>query len=597
METKNPLRIFNSAQLKRIQEGEHQNLKRELLLLFQLSDDVRLDLNGFKVDRNELNHIFSEVENNLDKHLSILKDEPLYNFLNTHDLSHLKEWEASKVVSLDENTKDDLISILKKKLYPMIFSDKELDQFKILVKVADYFDSYDQEFIYSDSLNKLLTEFNEHEMDLLNCYNNTGEYCKVKPAAVKYINYNIFERLSLAETHWNVILDRYSAYCERAEMYRNYFYKNAVKIPKKEIGVFYHAAKIQAVLNPTSLNKMLAKDLEVDYLKYDKRYLRMFYRLVIILFLIIAPAQFIIYVTTRIPNKDSVKKKDITTSAIIPEHNELYKLVGGKIESIEANLAEVIVEEDVTILEYTTNFIPLDYKQLTSLIPDSILHKVRSRNYRFIWHLSEFANFKPQEEIGVFVYENENMPSVYKNNSMLYYDFSVTSQPKTTSWIGKYERSNDNGESFGLVSRFDLVAENGDLNSLTIFPNEKSQKDTMHMIGDLIWKHPARVVFQLTNNVNKVALQANTSGSLTGTFNYSKIGGNYLPVTANERIAYTCMKSNLNDSHAKCLFNTSKSCLAVYIDVNNQTIDGILFAAKQAQNEPSEVERIVMIKN
>ena len=81
MQYRNPLSIFTSDQIDRLLSGDYKNLKKELLLLFQLENKNTINLNGFELDKNAIIKTFDYLIPDIEFNLEIIKSKALLDYL------------------------------------------------------------------------------------------------------------------------------------------------------------------------------------------------------------------------------------------------------------------------------------------------------------------------------------------------------------------------------------------------------------------------------------------------------------------------------------------------------------------------------------
>jgi hypothetical protein len=77
----NPIRILSPDQITRLEASTIKSIKKEILLHFQLTEDITIERNGFKLDKNRVLELFEELEKNLTLHLRIFENKLLLQFL------------------------------------------------------------------------------------------------------------------------------------------------------------------------------------------------------------------------------------------------------------------------------------------------------------------------------------------------------------------------------------------------------------------------------------------------------------------------------------------------------------------------------------
>ncbi len=86
MQYNNPIEIFNSTQILRLNSGSLESLKSELMAHFQSSESATFEKDGIIYSKKEVSEIFNTLQNNLDLHLKIHHHKSLLAFLQKGDL-------------------------------------------------------------------------------------------------------------------------------------------------------------------------------------------------------------------------------------------------------------------------------------------------------------------------------------------------------------------------------------------------------------------------------------------------------------------------------------------------------------------------------
>ncbi len=119
MSYQNPIRIFSPSQLEKLSPATLKKLKKEILLHFQLTDDLTIERNGQQFDKNEVLRIFQSLETDLELHLHIFQNKKLRDFLQDRTLAFFEDKEAQALVLADEKYRVQINDFIAEILNPV----------------------------------------------------------------------------------------------------------------------------------------------------------------------------------------------------------------------------------------------------------------------------------------------------------------------------------------------------------------------------------------------------------------------------------------------------------------------------------------------
>ncbi len=93
MRYQNPLSVFTPDQIEKILTGNYKNLKKEILLQFQLEEGITINLNGQELDKNGVLQIFDSLDSEVEMHAAIYEHKSLLAFLEKEDLDFFNQYQ------------------------------------------------------------------------------------------------------------------------------------------------------------------------------------------------------------------------------------------------------------------------------------------------------------------------------------------------------------------------------------------------------------------------------------------------------------------------------------------------------------------------
>ena len=216
MDYTNPLSIFNEDQLQLIYDGRIKEVKRELMLQYQLEDAVVINLNGKEYDKNTLLKAFDELDLDLSYHKKIFENKPLLNFLEVDNLSlfavpenlhSFRFYKDYKIKALVLSKLDNLLLQYCRK--------PSLKSFKSIENVICYTNSLskaDQLKTYGQAYGFLSRKIERLETTLRSPFKN-GSSIVMHPELSKEVNLQFYKIIDLLPKEFTDIKDRYASWC------------------------------------------------------------------------------------------------------------------------------------------------------------------------------------------------------------------------------------------------------------------------------------------------------------------------------------------------------------------------------------------------
>ena len=599
MSHKNPLRIFNASQIERLKSGEHNSLKKEILLQFQFYDTTTISLNGHEVDRNEVINIFDVLEGGLEEHLGVLDDLVLSRFFDTEKLVDLVEWNSEKLSSLQDNTKTQLANTIRKRLYEEIFSDSSQDDFEKIVTIIENFNPQLQDSIYSHCHNLISSELEEHNQEFKEPF-TAAKYRKQTPHCYpiveKYIKLNVFNKLHSMPIYFSGIIEKYKIFCERIEEYREHYYKNIISIPDQEYLIIYNAAIILNKLVPSTKNEESAKLAKLILKDRDapkwKTFLIMFFLLAMGYVL----SQFIIWACVTVEKRNNFVEPTVSHKEVYPEPSTKYNFLGGQIQYINPIIDSIVHQANQDTLYISSDLIPIDFNVYKQLIPDSIKsqYKGSSKTFIFKFNIRYIPGSTICHKVFISFNSNANVDNMKKIVSPKNPTFTVHEANQGINWIGRRYIFINSLNTFELSSSFSVRRNKKE----TIFNYIKYYNGLtldLNSITNPYVKHPGYWIAKMPSIVNDFIYSPNRTGTYQAALSYYEIIGNYVS-SDYIKSKFSCLEISPVDNIGTFIIYNENDILTIFIDAKKANVRGLQLVTTQVSNGLTTYERVVLFR-
>ncbi len=594
MSHKNPLRIFNASQIERLKSGEHNSLKKEILLQFQFYDTTTISLNGHEVDRNEVINIFDVLEGGLEEHLGVLDDLVLSRFFDTEKLVDLVEWNPEKLSSLQDNTRTQLANTIRKRLYEEIFSDSSQDNFEKIVAIIDNFNPELQDSIYSQCHNQISSELEEHKQEFKEPF-IIGEYHKQSVRKIliveKYINLKVFNKLNSTRAYFDSIKDKYKIFCKRIEDYRQHYINTG--IPDQEYLIMHDAALILYTIEPTTENEKIAEEVKIYY-NIPLLILKWLLAILGVLVIILGPP---LIKTTFFSETDNNKKNVVIKSQeTYPASSTLYDLLGDKIHYIKPVIDSIIHQVSDDTFYISTDLIPIDFNVYKQLIPDSIKsqYKGSSKTFIFKFNIRYIPGSTICYKVLISFNSNANVDDIKKIVIPKSPAFTVSEANQGINWIGQRHIFIDSLNTFELSSSFSVRRNKKE----TIFNYIKDYNGLtldLNSITNPYVKHPGYWIAKMPSIANDFIYSPNKTGTYQAALSYYEIIGNYVS-SDYIKSKFSCLEISPVDSIGTFIIYNENDILTIFIDTKKANVRGLQLVTTQVSNGLTTYERVVLFR-
>lgn len=397
----NPLDLFTEEQLSKLHRDSLKQIKKEILLEFQLTNEPTIRRNGIEYDKNDILEIFELLQEDLDYYLILNANPLLKQYLKTKDIDILIN-HPTLLDNIDSPTiKSKTLKLIAEKMQDsvcdFVFLRKNIHHNKFK-KLANFISGLPSEAQFMATaktheefefiVNKTKTSLNDPFQSPTGLYfkKEIGELVKLK----------IYQRLELLPNHFSHLRKTFAIWCNNNIIVDSLNRENNInRITKPSLKILYNAAQISATIHDAKSNKLLAKKIKDAY--YGSRARSSSGRgggsmALSFIFIVIFMVRLANCVSRSIPNSKSTYnidlprqyKKQKYSSKTYKHQTQLKpksrKLVGYSPQIEHNKFIKSQKVDGITNFVFESDFFPTSFENLAKLIPKAEKKKFENVN-------------------------------------------------------------------------------------------------------------------------------------------------------------------------------------------------------------------------
>ena len=268
MSTNNPLRIFTPEQIKLLREGEIKSLKKEFLLLFQLSHESAITFNGIEIDKNGVLQIFDQLEAKLPLYLLVREHKSLSNFLNHGALGLFNDKKAIEAiknqVEYREEIEQMIVEPLQNLLVDLVKPNKKHASTE-LYKIKRFIQDLNPglfNIVYLSAYKELKIHLDYLQDRYPNPYRNKATL-DFHPELGQHVSFEFYRIFSSLPDSFKALSRQYCTWCNNSIIYEAFHReKRYSKFKRKSLIILRDAAKIARKEVFPEHNRKIVEDID-----------------------------------------------------------------------------------------------------------------------------------------------------------------------------------------------------------------------------------------------------------------------------------------------------------------------------------------------
>lgn len=263
----NPLRIFSNTQIDALNQKNLNQLKKEILLEFQLSSNPTIRLNNEEIDKNGVLEIFKELEHKLPLHLFIRQNKTLNTFLYIGNIAILNDDVTIQKIKNLNGYKDDVEQKIVANLKPIIAKlvMKPSSGSGELTLIKNFIQNLNPA-LFDEAYSNAYEELKNHLDYLEETYKtpfsgskNTNFHFDLG----KHVNFNFYRNLEPLPNVFNSLTRRYCRWCNDNILFEALQKEKKLhKYSRESLHILRDAAKIASNINNKEGNLKIANSIQ-----------------------------------------------------------------------------------------------------------------------------------------------------------------------------------------------------------------------------------------------------------------------------------------------------------------------------------------------
>ena len=271
MRYQNPLSVFTPDQIEKILSGNYKNVKKYILLQFQLEEGITINLNGQEIDKNGVLQVFDAIDDQVELHAAIYQNKPLLAFLEEEEFNFFVD--RKNFTQLNESPqKEELTKLLIKKINGYLgqrlrkFNAQNVFVLKHIFSYTSLLPIKEQTEAYTEAYKSMMTYMDDLEKLLPDPFAKNGK--TFKPSVSKLVNLDQIEFFKYLPASFENLNMKYVIWCNDNILLKALSQESTLG---KYSRVDLESLKTAATIASTQFNKENNLEIADTITRYKKR--------------------------------------------------------------------------------------------------------------------------------------------------------------------------------------------------------------------------------------------------------------------------------------------------------------------------------------